>query len=86
MSPRLRPDIATTDTEHGIVLLDGRTGRYYQLNPTGTRILHALEAGHTPEQIATQLADLHHLDPDQARHDVEAITTHLHTANLLENP
>ncbi|WP_158896179.1 lasso peptide biosynthesis PqqD family chaperone [Amycolatopsis anabasis] len=86
MSPHLRPDIATTHTEHGTVLLDGRTGRYYQLNPTGTRILHALESGHTPAQIATQLADLHHLDPDRARRDVDAITTRLHTANLLEDP
>lgn len=46
MPLRLRPDTATTDTDDGLVLLDECTGGYWQLNPTGADVLHALLAGH----------------------------------------
>lgn len=83
MPLRLRPDIATTDTDDGLVLLDERTGRYWQLNPTGAHILHALLAGHHPDHIAADLATRYHIDPQQAQHDVTALTKHLHTTNLI---
>ncbi len=68
MSPRLRPDIATTDTEHGTVLLDERSGRYFQLNLTGARVLRALLDGQSADRIADGLASDHHLDPRRAQH------------------
>ncbi|GAA1293991.1 lasso peptide biosynthesis PqqD family chaperone [Saccharothrix xinjiangensis] len=86
MSPRLRPDVATTDTEHGTVLLDERTGRYYQLNPTGARVLRGLLDGHSPDRIADGLANDHHLDHGRARHDVTALLDRLRTANLVVEP
>lgn len=83
MPLRLRPDIATTDTDDGLVLLDERTGRYWQLNPTGADVLHALLEGHDPDHIAHDLATRHRIDIHQAQRDVTALTEGLHTAKLV---
>lgn len=83
MPLQLRPDIATTDTDDGLVLLDERTGRYWQLNPTGAHVLHALIEGHPPERIAADLATRYHIDVQQAAHDITAVTDHLHAAKLV---
>ncbi|MGH3973627.1 MAG: lasso peptide biosynthesis PqqD family chaperone [Pseudonocardiaceae bacterium] len=83
MPLRLRPDIATTNTDDGLVLLDERTGRYWQLNPTGAHILAALLEGQHPDDIAADLATRHRIDVHQAQHDVTTLTDHLHTANLV---
>jgi hypothetical protein len=80
----LRSDIATTDTDDGLVLLDERTGRYWQLNLTGAHVLHALLDGHHPDHIARDLAIRYRIDPQQAQHDVAALTDHLHAANLIQ--
>jgi Coenzyme PQQ synthesis protein D (PqqD) len=83
MPLRLRPDIATTDTDDGLVLLDERTGHYWQLNPTGVHVLHALIEGHHPDQIAAELATRYRIEIQQAQHDITALTDHLHAANLV---
>ncbi len=83
MPLRLRPDIATTGTDDGLVLLDERTGRYWQLNPTGADVLAALLEGRHPDDIAGGLAARYRIDIHQAHRDVTALTDHLHTANLV---
>jgi Coenzyme PQQ synthesis protein D (PqqD) len=83
---RLRPEIATTNTDDGLVLLDERTGRYWQLNPTATHILHALLAGQHPDHIAAEMATRYHIDTEQAQHDITTLTDHLHTARLVASP
>ncbi len=83
MTLRLRPDIATTDTDDGLILLDERTGRYWQLNLTGAHVLHALLEGAHPEQIAQDLATRHRIDTHQAHHDITTLTDHLRAAKLV---
>ncbi|HET9254103.1 MAG TPA: lasso peptide biosynthesis PqqD family chaperone [Pseudonocardiaceae bacterium] len=83
MPLRLRPDIATTDTEDGLVLLDERSGRYWQLNLTGAATLQALLAGEDPGQIAQDLATRYGISVEQARQDITALTVRLHTAKLV---
>ncbi|UJW28881.1 lasso peptide biosynthesis PqqD family chaperone [Saccharothrix sp. AJ9571] len=83
MTPRLRTEVATTGTEHGTVLLDERSGRYFQLNTTATQVLRALLDGHSTDQIADSLATSHHLDPCQAQRDVTGLVDRLRTANLV---
>ncbi len=83
MPLRLRPDIATTDTDDGLVLLDERSGRYWQLNSTGAHVLAALLEGRDPDDIARGLAARYRIDVEQAQHDVTAITDHLRAANLV---
>jgi Coenzyme PQQ synthesis protein D (PqqD) len=80
---RLRPEITTTDTEDGLVLLNERTGRYWQLNPPGAGILHALLDGQHPDHIAADLATRYRIDLAQAQHDISALTEGLHAAKLV---
>jgi hypothetical protein len=86
MPLQLRPDVATTDTDDGMVLLDERTGRYWQLNITGARVLRQLSEGRLPERIAGELASHYCIDLQRAHQDVVAVTDHLRLAGLLDNP
>ncbi|MCL6299762.1 lasso peptide biosynthesis PqqD family chaperone [Streptomyces kronopolitis] len=83
---RLHPDVSMTDTDDGTVLLHQRTGRYWQLNATGSRVLHRLLDGDAPEAIADGLAAAHGIDPQQARTDVAAVVGQLRTAELTVAP
>ncbi|MEU4209149.1 lasso peptide biosynthesis PqqD family chaperone [Streptomyces sp. NPDC026206] len=71
-----------TDTDDGTVLLHQRTGRYWQLNITGSRVLHRLLDGDTPETIAEGLAASYGIDPQRAADDVGAVIRQLRTAGL----
>jgi hypothetical protein len=39
---RLRADVSAIDADDGLVLLDERSGKYYQLNSSGAIVLRAL--------------------------------------------
>jgi Coenzyme PQQ synthesis protein D (PqqD) len=80
---RLRADITTTTTDDGLILLDERSGRYWQLNPTGADVLHALLAGQDPDQAAQELVTRHRIELPQAQRDVTALTGQLHAAKLV---
>lgn len=83
MPLRLRSDVVTTDTDDGMVLLDARSGRYWQLNPTGAGVLRALLAGQHPDHIAQDLATRYRIEYQQAHHDITALIQRLHTAKLV---
>ncbi|MGP4019726.1 lasso peptide biosynthesis PqqD family chaperone [Saccharopolyspora sp. 5N708] len=83
---RLHPDVATTDTDDGIVLLHQRTGRYWQLNTTGAAILRRLLDGQETDQIAADLAERYRLDADRAVRDVRAVVQQLRAAHLVATP
>ncbi|MBK0870693.1 MAG: lasso peptide biosynthesis PqqD family chaperone [Saccharopolyspora sp.] len=85
MSLRLRPDVATTDTAEGTVLLDERTGRSFQLNRTGTHVLRGLLLGQDTEHIAQELAERHRIPPHRAKRDVATIVERLRSVTLLES-
>ncbi|MEU2158457.1 lasso peptide biosynthesis PqqD family chaperone [Streptomyces sp. NPDC019396] len=80
---RLHPHVSMADTADGTVLLHQRTGRYWQLNTTGSRVLHHLLDGETPEGIAAGLVTEHGIDPRRAEQDVRAVIGQLHTAELV---
>ena len=42
MNFALAPHVTATPTEHGVVLLDERTGRYWQMNDTAALVLRCL--------------------------------------------
>lgn len=83
MTLQLRADVTTADTDEGMVLLDERAGRYWQLNSTGALVLRLLLDGAAPHQIARTLADRHAVSTEQATADVVTFLTHLHTAGLV---
>ena len=81
---RLHRDVSVTDTDDGSVLLQQRTGRYFQLNVTGSRVLRRLLDGETPENIAADLASTYGIDRKRADQDVGAVIQQLKTAELTE--
>ncbi|MFJ9674475.1 MULTISPECIES: lasso peptide biosynthesis PqqD family chaperone [Streptomyces] len=80
----LPPDVATVDTEDGMVLLNERTGRYWQLNVNGAQTLRRLLDGWTVEEIASDMAARHQIAPGQARGDITRVIEQLQKARLLE--
>ncbi|MEV5884858.1 lasso peptide biosynthesis PqqD family chaperone [Streptomyces sp. NPDC052020] len=66
-----------------MVLLDERTGRYWQLNSTGAIILTALLDGAHPDRIAERLAATRPVTYDRARADVTALLAHLEQHRLV---
>ncbi|MFE2301824.1 lasso peptide biosynthesis PqqD family chaperone [Streptomyces sp. NPDC059445] len=83
MPLHLHPDVVTTDTDGGAVLLHLRTGRYFQLNTTGTSVLRGLLDGGTPDDVAAELVQRHRIGSEQAEHDVHAILDQLNAAGLV---
>ncbi|MEU2872764.1 lasso peptide biosynthesis PqqD family chaperone [Streptomyces olivoreticuli] len=80
---RLRADVTCCTTEDGMVLLDERTGQYWQLNATGAAVLRALLDGFTPEQITDRLTQTRPVDRDRAAADVTALVDELTRAGLV---
>ncbi|MGW8972128.1 lasso peptide biosynthesis PqqD family chaperone [Streptomyces platensis] len=83
MPVRLHPDVVATDTDDGTVLLNERTGRYWQLNATGGQVLRRLLDGHEATRIAVEVADRHRIDHQRAALDVAAVIEQLRTAQLV---
>ncbi len=83
MTLSLSPDVTIAETEDGIVLLDQRNGRYWQLNRTGATTLRLLLEGLSPEQTASRLAAKAAVTANRALSDVEAIVSSLRSAHLV---
>lgn len=79
----LRPQVTCATTEGGMVLLDERSGRYWQLNNTGALILRHLLDGETPRQAAAALAGRYPAAADRAAGDVEQLLATLRERGLL---
>ncbi len=80
---RLHADVTACPTEDGMVLLDERRGRYWQLNGTGALVVQALLDGATPQQVADQLARTRPVSPQRAAADVAALVDQLSQAKLV---
>jgi hypothetical protein len=80
---QLRPDVTLTPTGNGAVVLDERSGRYFQLNRTGLHILQSLLDGHDTAEIAADLTTRYPVTTDQARTDIHNLQHSLQTAGLV---
>ncbi len=79
----LRPNVSTVPTDDGMVLLDERTGRYFQLNGTGAAIARELLDGSDPEKTAARVAERYAVEPARVAADVTALMDALHKAELV---
>lgn len=77
---RLRTDVVAVDTEDARVLLDERTGRYFQLNRSGALILDAVLAG---EDAAQRLTEVYAVGAERAAADVADLVERLRAAGLV---
>ncbi|MER5868431.1 lasso peptide biosynthesis PqqD family chaperone [Streptomyces sp. NPDC002044] len=82
-STSLRKDISLCSSDDGMVILDERTGRYWQLNITGARILSGLLAGATPQEVSAQLASSHDVTEERASADVRSLLEQLAGAKIV---
>jgi hypothetical protein len=82
---RLRDQVSIVDTEYGAVLLDEHEGSYYTLNPSALLVLRALLDGASEDQTVGALRRTYDVEPDTALADVQAITTNLRSAGLVES-
>ncbi|MFD6885645.1 lasso peptide biosynthesis PqqD family chaperone [Streptomyces sp. NPDC059957] len=80
---RLRDEVSLVDTDYGKILLDGRTGAYWELNPTGSFVLSGLLGGDDPEGIAAGLSAEFEVDEEQAKSDVSDLVRALRDARLV---
>ncbi|MGW7081478.1 lasso peptide biosynthesis PqqD family chaperone [Streptomyces sp. NPDC054866] len=82
MALRFGPDVSTAETEYGTVLLDQRSGDYWELNPTGTLVVKTLLDG--GEEVAAVDALVTEFDIDRARaeQDVTALVRELRESGL----
>ncbi|MER7922642.1 lasso peptide biosynthesis PqqD family chaperone [Streptomyces sp. NPDC096057] len=83
MTLALKPDVTVTDTEDGLVLLDQRSGRYWQLNRSGATTLRLLLDGRTPEETADWLTRHHPDAAGRALTDVRTLLAALDRARLV---
>lgn len=84
MTLALAPDVSVTDTEDGgMVLLDGRTGRYWQLNPTGGLIVRLLLSEGSAPAAASRLRQRFPQEKDRIDGDVDGILRTLRDRRLV---
>jgi hypothetical protein len=83
MTLRLRPGVSTADTAYGTVLLDERTGDYWQLNPTAAMVVRRLSEGDDVAGAAAALATEFDVEPERALADVTALLAHLRESRLV---
>ncbi|MFJ1604773.1 lasso peptide biosynthesis PqqD family chaperone [Streptomyces sp. NPDC088253] len=84
MKLTLARDVTLTVVDSGAVLLDGRRGRYWQLNHSGAGVLRQLLDGTAPDAAAAGLCAEAPVSDDQARQDVQALIDALSAAHLVE--
>lgn len=80
---RLRADVSVADTDYGQVLLDERSGHYWQLNPTGVIVVRALLDGADENAAVAVLTSTYEVEEAQARQDVTVLVAGLRTAGLV---
>ncbi|MBT2429636.1 lasso peptide biosynthesis PqqD family chaperone [Streptomyces sp. ISL-112] len=69
-----------------MVLLNQRTGRYWQLNATGATVLQAFLNGSTLQQISDALVQARPVSREHAEADVNALIDHVTRAGLVSIP
>lgn len=80
---RLHRDALTADTGDGAVLLNQRTGHYWQLNHTGADSLRRLLAGQSVHDAAHDYAAEYGIEPSEAHQDITTMTGQLLDAGFL---
>lgn len=80
---KLRPLISVAETDDGTVLLDEKSGKYWQLNRSGAVILQTLLADGTPQDAADAVVARYPVDEARALADVQALIGSLTRAQLV---
>ncbi|MFE6282648.1 lasso peptide biosynthesis PqqD family chaperone [Streptomyces sp. NPDC057877] len=82
MALRFGPDVSTAETDYGTVLLDQRSGDYWELNPTGTLVVRMLLEGGDEAAAVDALVEQFDIDRARAEQDVTALVQGLRESGL----
>ncbi|MCG5435255.1 lasso peptide biosynthesis PqqD family chaperone [Micromonospora foliorum] len=85
MSLALAPEVTAAETSNGLVLLDQRSGRYWQLNGTGATTVRMLLDGRTPDGVAAALRERFPACGERVEADVNSLVGALLDARLVES-
>ncbi|MBM7169564.1 lasso peptide biosynthesis PqqD family chaperone [Streptomyces sp. G44] len=83
MPLRFGTDVSTAETQYGTVLLDQRTGDYWELNPTGALVVRTLMDDGDEAAAVTALVSRFAIDRERAQQDVTALVRDLRNAGLV---
>ncbi|KUN61409.1 hypothetical protein AQJ46_36790 [Streptomyces canus] len=85
MSITLADGVSLAETDGGAVLLDERSGRYWQLNASGARVLHRLLAGDTAAEAGAAAANGASVPAERAAGDAHTLLEKLRHAGLVSS-
>ncbi|MEY9212949.1 lasso peptide biosynthesis PqqD family chaperone [Thermobifida halotolerans] len=80
---RLRSDVSVAETDYGMVLLDSRSGEYWQLNDTGAEIVRLLLDGRATEDVVRFLVEEYEVDSADAARDVDALVASMLDSGMV---
>lgn len=84
MALKLRESVYDAETEYGVALLDGDSGEYFELNPTGALVVRVLLGGGTADAAAGALVAEYGIEPGIAARDVGELLAELRAARLID--
>ncbi|CQR60043.1 lasso peptide biosynthesis PqqD family chaperone [Streptomyces leeuwenhoekii] len=77
MTPLMAEQVSVVETEYGMVLLDERTGEYWQLTPSASTIVARLRDGGGVEEAVVALTRAFDVNEETARRDTLALVERL---------
>jgi hypothetical protein len=77
-------DQVSADLKGEAVILNLKTGKYYSLNPVGTRIWELIENPQTIQSLVDAIEDEYQVERERLEKDVFAVFTKLLNASLVE--
>jgi len=80
---RAVPDMLTADVDGETVMMDAESGHYYNLDPIGSRIWHALAEATRVDALCEQLAADYEAPVEVIRKDVLVLLEALNERKLL---
>lgn len=83
MNPRVLEHVSMASTEYGTVLLDERSGRYWQLTPSASVVVAQLEEGGGVEAAVAALTRTYQVGEETARRDALALIDRLRSLGVV---
>ncbi|GAB3499176.1 coenzyme PQQ synthesis protein D (PqqD) [Amycolatopsis cihanbeyliensis] len=75
--------VTMTETDYGVVLLDLRSGQYFQLNPTAATVVRILRDGGDVAGAVDAVVGAFDVDRQRAEQDVTALLSDLRDSGVL---
>lgn len=83
MTLRFRSEVSTVETEYGTVILDQRSGYYFQLNPPGSTVVRMLLDGAGEDEAVAALLETYDVERERAARDVRELVDQLRVSGLV---